>query len=349
MAAIPQSLHSLASAIYRWWEVEGAKEGPRPHLGASLIGHACARHLWFTFRWAVTPKWEGRMLRLFNRGQREEALIVRELRGIGAEVSECQPDGTQWRVEALGGHFGGSMDGIARKLPGGSATNWEVLEFKTHNARSYKDVADRGVEKSKPQHWAQMQVYMALTGMTRANYIAICKDDDQIHHERVHAAPDAGRQLMERAEQIVFSPEPLTGVSQNPAWYQCKGCHHEGLCHATDAPQPTCRTCTHVTPTRDGKWLCERHNRALGVDEQIAACDGHRFIPALLSSWADYQDGDQVENWARYTNKLTGATFMNGSGPDQYTSMELHVAADKRMVGDAGVQQFKIFGGRMAG
>ena len=182
---MPEPLHSLAASIYRWREAT-ADDGLRPHLGASLIGHHCARHLWLTFRWSAKQSWEGRMLRLFDRGQREEAVIVAELRGIGAEVSECQPDGQQYRVAMFGGHFGGSLDGVARGIPGGSATNWELLEFKTHNTKSFKELTEKGVQTAKWQHYCQMQTYMALTGMTRANYIAVCKDDDQIYHERVH-------------------------------------------------------------------------------------------------------------------------------------------------------------------
>lgn len=73
-----------AEAIMAWYEEK--PQDFRDHLGASLIGHSCNRYLWLTFRWAVMPKFEGRMLRLFNTGNREEVRIAEELRGIGVEL-----------------------------------------------------------------------------------------------------------------------------------------------------------------------------------------------------------------------------------------------------------------------
>lgn len=343
MATLPEPLHSLAASIYRWREAT-AEDGLRPHLGASLIGHPCGRYLWLTFRWAARPAWEGRMLRLFDRGQREEAVIVTELRGIGAEVSECQPDGSQWRVSACGGHFGGSLDGVARRLPGGSETNWELLEFKTHNKASYKELADKGVREAKWQHYGQMQAYLALTGMTRANYIAICKDDDQIYHERIQADAETGRAMLDRAQSVIFAAEPLPKISHKPDWYQCKGCHYHGQCHGTDAPLPTCRSCAHATPEKDGRWHCERHHRNLDRAEQQAGCQAHRFIPALLANFAEYLGGDETANVARYRNTLTGHTFENGD----LSSDEIHACQDKHALGDAGVQELrKMFDARI--
>jgi len=349
MATLPQPMHTLTASIYRWREGQ-ADDGLRAHLGGSLIGHPCARYLWLSFRWARKARLDGRVLRLFERGQNEEAVIVKELRGIGAEVSECQPDGSQWRVSACGGHFGGSLDGVARKLPGGSEVNWELLEFKTHNAKSFKELTDKGVEVAKHQHWAQMQVYMALTGMTRANYIAVCKDDDQLYHERVHADADAGRKLLERAESIIFAAEPPPGISRDPAWYQCKMCPMHGLCHGTEAPLPTCRSCAHVTPERDGTWTCARHgNNVIPPAAQKDACQAHRFIPATLAHFAEFVTGDQSDNWARYRLTETGEEFTNGTPPDGHASEEIHAAEDKRVLAYEVAQALrKAFDGRIA-
>jgi hypothetical protein len=66
---------------------EARQSPPRPHLGASQIGNDCNRALWYSFRWAVWPHFDGRTLRLFDRGQREEAVFVEELRRIGARAS----------------------------------------------------------------------------------------------------------------------------------------------------------------------------------------------------------------------------------------------------------------------
>lgn len=74
-------------------------DGHRNHLGASQIGDACRRKLWYVFRWVrqstyVNAKGEdhsGRMQRLFNRGHLEEFRNVEWLRGMGFTVEEFDP------------------------------------------------------------------------------------------------------------------------------------------------------------------------------------------------------------------------------------------------------------------
>lgn len=62
------------------------REPRRTHLGASEIGSKCAREVWGKLRWVLDVPWEGRMLRLFDRGKREEAQFWRWFEAMGMEV-----------------------------------------------------------------------------------------------------------------------------------------------------------------------------------------------------------------------------------------------------------------------
>jgi hypothetical protein len=327
MAAIEDPRYQTAQRIYDWYE-RNADDGHREHLGGSLIGHACRRHLWLTFRWAFAKPFTGRMLRLFETGQREEARVVANLRAIGCEVHDTQPDGAQWRVSTFGGHFSGSLDGALRGVPE-AATAWHVLEAKTHNLKSFTALTKDGVQKSKPMHYAQMQTYMGFTGMDRALYFAVCKDNDQIHTERIHFDAAEFKRLVDKAESIIFASEPPERISNDPAWYECKMCDHYDLCHGTVIPDPNCRTCAHSTPTRDGAWNCERHEHDLNtVGQQKDACQAHRYIPILLERIGSVVDADPKDNWIRYSNNVDpGKTFTNGSPPAGFSSVEIHAAA----------------------
>ena len=42
---------------------------------------------------------------------------------------------------------------------------WHVAEFKTHSAKSFAELVAKGVVLAKPQHAAQMQVYMQLLSL----------------------------------------------------------------------------------------------------------------------------------------------------------------------------------------
>ena len=84
MAEIPPAMNTISNLIDEWYEKHAA--APRPHLGASTLGHHCDRWLWLSFRLAVIPKFPGRVLRLFERGQNEESVIVRNLKRIGIDI-----------------------------------------------------------------------------------------------------------------------------------------------------------------------------------------------------------------------------------------------------------------------
>ena len=102
MAELPEPPTPTLSAIYASYEARQG-DGFRDHLGASLIGKSCARALWYDFRWATPARHTGRILRLFETGQLEEARLVRDLRATGATVLEVDPEtGRQFRVEAHG-------------------------------------------------------------------------------------------------------------------------------------------------------------------------------------------------------------------------------------------------------
>lgn len=68
--------------------IESQESEFRNHLGGSMIGRKCERQLWYNFRWAASSNFDGRMLRLFNRGHLEEHRFIQYLRLAGATVNE---------------------------------------------------------------------------------------------------------------------------------------------------------------------------------------------------------------------------------------------------------------------
>ena len=354
MAAIPDTGNTTAAAVLRRIE-EDQDSGHRPHLGASLIGHSCERHLWLTFRWALAHRWDGRMLRLFKIGQRAELRFVEELRAAGIEVVDVDALGRQWRVssEVCGHHFGGSMDGAARGLPE-APKSWHVAEFKTHNDKSFRDLLSKGVQAAKPQHWAQMQVYMGLTGMDRALYYAENKNDAALYTERVHFDKAAFEQIEARALRVITAPEPPARIG-SADWYECKSCHHAAICHGTTAPEANCRTCAHSTPELDGnaRWSCAHHACDIAEETQRAGCADHRVIPILLDRIGTMVDASPEAVTYRMED---GREFVNGDparNPAHLSSAEIHACQDKAslpvLMADAFVMDMRAnFGGRIA-
>lgn len=80
---------SIVKMIDAKVEADASTEKPfRDHLGGSMIGKVCDRELAYIFRWAKRPSFKGRMLRLFDRGHKEEFRFVEYLRNVGVEVLE---------------------------------------------------------------------------------------------------------------------------------------------------------------------------------------------------------------------------------------------------------------------
>lgn len=322
MALLPNSQHTTAQAIVKWYESK--KQEHRPHMGASLIGHDCERHVWMNFRWALTPTFPGRVLRLFSTGQREEGRIVEELRGIGATVWETDPaTGDQWRVSACNGHFGGSLDGVAEGLPEAPKTP-AVLEFKTHSHKSFTDLIGKKVRVSKPQHFCQMQIYMGLMQLERAMYMAVNKDTDDVYCEWVHFDQEVFDGLLAKAQRLIDMTEPPPRITEDPANWQCKFCNYHAVCHGDTAAESNCRTCCHASPIENAAWRCESKNQPLTTAQQKVGCSQHLMIPALVP-YAEPIDGG--ESYVVYRHKTSKAEFINGpatAGIPGFTSAELH-------------------------
>lgn len=285
MVAIDSTLTSPTLAAIDAAVVEAEDRDFDLVIRGSSIGRPCERHLWYRFRWCHEPEaFDGRMLRLFQTGHVEESRLVAYLRMASVEVADVDPEtGEQWEVSALDGHFKGHLDGIAAGLVEAPATP-HLLECKTHNAKSFAQLKKVRVAVAKPEHVAQMQVYMHLRGLTRAFYLAKNKDTDELYAERVHYDAAAAGALMAKAERILSAPRPLPKISEDPDSFACRFCSSHAVCHRGDFALRNCRTCLHSTPVSggDAKWWCERQGRELSLADQRAGCGEHLFIPDLV-------------------------------------------------------------------
>lgn len=285
---------------------ESRPNRPRPHLGASLLGHHCDRYLWLQFRWAVQEKFPGRILRLFRRGHNEENWVVSDLREIGAIVTE-----TQRRV-VFGAHVSGSIDGIVKfdRVP-------HLLEIKTHSKKSFDELAKKGVKEAKWQHFVQMQVYLKGLNMARALYFAVCKDDDRIHTEFVEYDAEVAEKYIQRGRTIALAERIPPPVSTDPSWYLCTWCPAHPFCHKQEPiKHATCRTCCHVTPQENSTFHCAVWDNVIPEEFQYEGCDSHILHPDVVPwEMRPRDDGRHVE-WL-----IDGKWALNG--PDGFKSREI--------------------------
>lgn len=259
-------------------------EDPRTHLGASVLGHDCQAKSWSIFRWLKFEDFDGRMLRLFNRGHEEEKRFVKWLVGIGFQVREIDPETKkQYRIRGAKGHFGGSLDAMMRaperyNLP--HDLIW-LGEFKTHNGKSFRELAGnrktgtrgKGVIRAKPIHYRQMCSYGRAYNFHWGLYCAVNKDDDDLYFEIVKLDWLQADDLYRKAEGIVFSQTRPQKIAQTPSYLDCKMCEFTGICHGGEVPTKNCRSCIHAFPVDEGEWHCEVHKGIIPKDFIIKGCD----------------------------------------------------------------------------
>lgn len=271
MTKLPPPKNQTVDLIYRRYE-EQEKGRLRQHLGMSQIGADCDRATWYSFRWAATETFDGRMLRLFERGRREEAWLIDDLRAVGVEIHEVDPEsGKQFNFKDVGGHFGGSMDAAGvgfHEAP----KQWHVVEFKTANTKDFKKLCELGVKAVKPQHYVQMQMYMGYAELDRAIYFSVCKETDEIYSERVEFDKHVFSSYRQLAKDLILTTEPPERINESADFYVCRMCRYRQVCHGEVMPHRSCRSCKNGYATEDGYWNCALHNRILSYSEQKEGC-----------------------------------------------------------------------------
>ena len=322
MPELPDLTLPTIASIYRSY-VDKNGDWRRSHLGASLIGSECERSLFYTFRWATNPNFNGRILRLFESGNQQEPRIVKNLRDIGITVYDTDPEtGNQIRFEAFGGHYAGSCDAIAQGFQ--ESKQWHVLEFKTANTKSFGTLMKSGVQTAKFQHYCQMQQYMKWAGLERAYYFCVCKDTDDIYGERIRLDNDLVNRLELKAERVVFADVPPFKICDSASDFRCRYCTHKSLCHERQLPEVNCRTCAYSSPERNGTWVCMKDGHLLCSDEQKSSHVCHVFIPDFVPlEQTDASENDGTISYGEIVN-----------GPGAILSMELGEVLDKQASGE---------------
>lgn len=306
MAPIHRIQPSTVRAIYEAYEA-AAENWDSLGISVGAANDACDRSLWYDFRWAMpVEKHEGKLLRLFQTGNLEEDRLVADLERIGVEVY-----GQQDRIRLASGHVRGKADGKGMGILEAPKTE-HLLEFKSSNAKGFKEIVKKGCKEAKPLHYGQCQLGMHAFGLTRCLYLVVNKDDDDLHSERIEYDVEFTLRLLARLERIINSATPPPRISENPEFFGCMFCRKKGVCHRGEWPRSTCRSCVHATPemTGDGHWSCARWSKPISFDEQKLGCPAHLTIPQMVPG--TLLDVDEAAETISYT-LADGSLFVDGA------------------------------------
>lgn len=279
----PSDLKAISEHIkdkVETYSVELYSSEHRAHLGASVLGHACARYSWLAFRWAKKQIFSGRMLRLFNTGNVNEQRLVNWLKGAGFNIQAIdEKTGEQFEYSSCdtGGHYGGATDGLL-------VLNWKgtdyrfITEYKTHNSNSFNNITKNKLLLGKPRHYAQMCQYGKWFGCEYGLYIAQNKNDDDLYFEAVTLDYQYAEDLGSKAFDIIFAQIPPPKVSLRPDYYECKMCAFIGQCFHNEPLEKNCRSCQRSRPAPDAEWFCTVFNSNIPKDFIPIGCDNWQSL-----------------------------------------------------------------------
>jgi hypothetical protein len=349
-------------------EFYGKRRTPAPaRMDASAAGAACGRALWYGFRFAAQAAADGVALRRADMQSRAKERLLFELRGIGVEAYERNPeDGKPFEFTDAGGHLHAAMDACTHRVPSGG-DQWHVTEFETLDGTEFATLTDRGMRTTRYAAFDKLQLIMGWSGMERALYMAETHDGG-LFAERVPFDPVYFERLRARAESVIFAGEPPEKLHEDPTVDECRECPAHTSCHGTRVPPVSCRTCCYSTPERDGNalWTCSHPDesalRALDVDEQRRGCPNHVYMPHFIN-YAEAVEASP-HGWILFRRRDNGRHFVVASAtamppadmftaydsPAMYHSAELAAAADDRAIGNPDIEKLRAeFNGRVVG
>jgi len=313
MAALPEPIPHTATLMDAAI-VAKAKSFDGAGIPMSDVANECDRAIWMKLRWTSPPERpEGQRERRFRTGHQYETWLLDDLEAAGVEVARIDPaTGKQWRVELASGHIRGKMDGRAIGLPEAPKTE-HVVECKSHKAEIFRKIVKSPIRESKPDHFAQCQLYMHAEGLSRCLYLAANKDTDEIHTERVEYDPVYCMALVARLERIVHAPRAPTRLHEDPTAkgaFACQICTRLAQCHEGQFSRVNCRTCLNSEPRENATWHCVRWDKPLSYRDQQEGCPAHRYIPDLVPA----EQVDVLDNDVVVYRLADGSEFRDGEG-----------------------------------
>jgi CRISPR/Cas system-associated exonuclease Cas4 (RecB family) len=243
------SLLTLDASIAR---ISPVRRMVKLELGA--MGHECDRNLWYRFRNAVVSTTNHLQARSHHHSVNVRDMVFHFLRSAGMTISIAKQT-----FSIINDHFSGYSHGAVivdgDELP--------VFIHVSGTGAKFNEISGGGVERARPDQHAQMCVLLAELGRARGLYIAYNKNDDSMYLEVVPEDSEVARKVEHRAKSIIYATQPPPRINESPAWYVCKSCPANAICHPETAEPvalKNCRSCTYAYPMPEGQWHCKYYN-----------------------------------------------------------------------------------------
>ena len=219
-----------------------AGQTKRLYLGASRLGVACERQLQFEYAQAPVDygrDFQGRILRIFERGHVNEECMVGWLRDAGFDLRTHKADGEQFGFSVADGRLQGHIDGVFVGGPEGFAYP-ALWENKCLGSKSWRDLEKNRLAISKPVYAAQVALYQAYLELHEhpAIFTAVNADTMEIYVELVPFDAALAQRMSDRAVKVITATEAaelLPRAFADQTHFECRMCAWQDRCWRTQS------------------------------------------------------------------------------------------------------------------
>jgi hypothetical protein len=205
-------------------------EKPRDYLGASRLGHECARALEYEVLNVPKDKpFTGQLMRTFAIGHALEDLAAEWLRKAGLDLRTADAEGRQFGFITGKRKIRGHIDGVIVGGPEEFGPYPRLWECKTASAKKWREFEKNKVRKTNITYYTQIIIYMAYMNLTEnpALWTVINKDDSSLYHEDIPFDQSAAQEASDRAARIIQcceAGELLPREYPSADFFQCQWC-----------------------------------------------------------------------------------------------------------------------------
>ena len=214
-----------------------AQQSVRDYLGASRLGAACERALQFEYAKAPVDhgrEYNGRLLRIFERGHLMEDCMIVWLREAGFDLRTQKADGGQFGFSDAHGRLRGHIDGVI--VGGPEGFRYPALwENKCLGTKSWRELKAKGLAVAKPVYAAQVALYQAYLQLHEhpALFTAINADSMDIYLELVSFDAALAQRMSDRAVKVISATEAgeqLPRGFSDSTHFECRMCQWQDRC-----------------------------------------------------------------------------------------------------------------------
>ncbi len=221
--------------------IENNKQKPRNYLGGSRLGVECSRALYYEYIHAPKDpgrEFPGRIIRRFRMGFWHEDETLEWFRLANFDIRNLKDNGDQFGFSICEGKIEGHIDGVLLsgvKQIGSYQFLYPYLwEHKIMKHSKWMECNRKGVKKSHPVYYGQLQIYMAYMQLPRAMFVAVDTDTSLLLIQIIEYNPEDAQAFSDRGYRVITAMEAtdLPRITRDKNDFRCKFCDYPIRCWA---------------------------------------------------------------------------------------------------------------------